>query len=619
MNDHQSSTSDEVLKKQIATRGEFFQHELALSQSRFEERVRELSAVRRIVDALKYIQDPRRVFEGIINTVIDETNAENCSLMLLDRDSGELLVKAARSQTDTESRYYDPQNLPVSRFRRGEGIAGWVAENGEPVSISDISQDTRFVDATQSIGPIGSILCLPLHLEDNVVGVINLSHPHPRAFTDEDVRMMMLIADQVAIALNSVQLFEDTNKLNNVLTREVDRATNALQQANQNLQNEITERKQAEQELVRTQRLRAVGELAAGVSHNLNNIITGIWGPAQLIKRTARDPDVLQHIERINTFAERAADLVAKLHQTTRVAEETTLKAVRVNDIIHEAIETTRPRWKDEPESRSITNHVQSQLQESPIIHGSASDLYDTFVNLIFNAVDAMSQGGTITFGTQIIENNVLITITDTGDGMDAETQQKIFEPFFTTKTDVGRGLGLSTVYNTITQWKGHIRVESVLQQGTTFTITLPLWNETRVAEEDTTPSTPGRRANILIVDDEPAISEILQAFLEGEHDTVIAESAIQALEKFKNETYDVVLLDLGMPDMSGDVLAHELRTINPHVGLILTTGWKLDDDDPRLTEFDFWIQKPLRGFDLLRARVHEAVALYDQRSQASN
>jgi len=619
MNDHQSNSSDEVLKKQIATRGEFFQHELALSQSRFEERVRELSAVRRIVDALKYIQEPRRVFEGIINTVIDETNAENCSLMLLDRDSGELLVKAARSQTDTESRYYDPQNLPVSRFRRGEGIAGWVAENGEPVSISDISQDTRFVDATQSIGPIGSILCLPLHLEGNVVGVINLSHPHPRAFTDEDVRMMMLIADQVAIALNSVQLFEDTNKLNNVLTREIDRATDALQQANQNLQNEITERKQAEQELVRTQRLRAVGELAAGVSHNLNNIITGIWGPAQLLKRTSRDPNVLQHANRINTFAERAADLVTKLHQTTRVAEETTLKAVRVNDIIHEAIETTRPRWKDEPESRSITNHVQTNLQDAPVIHASESELYDTLVNLIFNAVDAMPQGGTIIFDSHVAENQVFITITDTGNGMDIETQQKIFEPFFTTKTDVGRGLGLATVYNTITQWKGHISVESAPQRGTKFDIVLPLWDELPVKEEDTAPSTPGRRANILVVDDEPAISEILQAFLEGEHEVEIAESATQAIEKFQNNTYEVALLDLGMPDMAGDVLAQELRKINANVSLILTTGWKLEDDDPRLLEFDFWIQKPFRGFDLLRTRVHEAVALYDQKTQASN
>lgn len=616
MKNHQSNSSDEVLKKQIAARGEFFQHELALSQSRFEERVRELSAVRRIVDALKYIQEPRRVFEGIINTVIDETNAENCSLMLLDHTSGELLVKAARSQTDSKSRYYDPQSLPVSRFRRGEGIAGWVAENGEPVSISDISQDTRFVDATQSIGPIGSILCLPLHLDGNVVGVINLSHPHPRAFTEEDVRMMMLIADQVAIALNSVQLFEDTNKLNNVLTREVDRATNALQQANQNLQSEMTERKQAEQELVRTQRLRAVGELAAGVSHNLNNIITGIWGPAQLIKRTSRDTNVLQYVEHINTFAERAADLVTKLHQTTRVAEETELKAVRVNDIIHEAIETTRPRWKDEPESRSITNQVQTQLQDAPIILASASDLYDTLVNLIFNAVDAMPQGGTITLGTQVIDDLVHITISDTGNGMDAETQQKIFEPFFTTKTDVGRGLGLSTVYNTITQWKGHIAVESVPQQGTTFTITLPLWTEERVEETPVKQDTPGRRARILIVDDEPAITEILQAFLEGEHNVEVTDSAALAIEYFSNNTYDVALLDLGMPDMSGDVLAHELRQINPHVGLILTTGWKLEEDDPRLSEFDFWIQKPFRGFDLLRTRVHEAVALYDQRSQ---
>ncbi|MFT5369697.1 MAG: GAF domain-containing protein, partial [Candidatus Latescibacterota bacterium] len=345
MDEQQPKTSsDEVFKRQIAEHGEIFQHELALTQSRFEERVRELSAVRRIVDALKYIQEPRRVFEGIIDTVIDETNAENCSLMLLDHDTGELLVKAARSQTDTESRYYDPENLPVSRFRRGEGIAGWVAENSEPVSIADISQDTRFVDATQSIGPIGSILCLPLHLDGNVVGVLNLSHPRPHTFTDEDVRLMMLIADQVAIALNSVQLFEDTNKLNNVLSREVDHATNALQQTNQDLQNEMAERKQAEQELIRTQRLRAVGELAAGVSHNLNNILTGIWGPAQILLRATRDPHLLHQAERINTFAERAADLVARLHQTTRVTEETDRQVVDVNDIVQEAIETTRPR-----------------------------------------------------------------------------------------------------------------------------------------------------------------------------------------------------------------------------------------------------------------------------------
>jgi len=427
----------------------------------------------------------------------------------------------------------------------------------------------------------------------------------------------MLIADQVAIALNSVQLFEDTNQLNNVLSREVDQATDALQKANQSLQDEIAERKQAEQELIRTQRLRAVGELAAGVSHNLNNILTGIWVPAQMLQRAIRDPHLLHQADLINTFAERAADLVARLHQTTRVTEETDLQAVQVNAIIQEAIDTTRPRWKDEPESRNITNEIQTQLSDTPTIRGSASDLYDALVNLIFNAVDAMPQGGTISVSTQILDEQVQIKITDTGEGMDAETQQKVFEPFFTTKTDVGRGLGLSTVYNTITHWNGHMTVESMPNQGTTFVITLPICEE-ETMEEDTLPvASEGRRGRVLIVDDEPDIAEILLAVLQEEHDVDMANSGNQALERLQTNTYEVALLDLGMPGMSGDVLAEELRQINPNISLILTTGWQLPDDDPRLAEFDFWIQKPFRGFDRIRELVHQAIEKHDQKSQS--
>ncbi|MDA0711191.1 MAG: GAF domain-containing protein [bacterium] len=608
------ASSDEILKQQIAEHGEIFQHELVLTQARFEERVRELSAVRRIVDALKYLQEPRLVFEGIIDAVIDETNAENCSLMILDRDTGELLVKAARSQTDTESRYYEPENLPVSRFRRGEGIAGWVAENGEPVSISDISQDTRFVNTAQSIGPIGSILCLPLHLDNHIVGVINLSHPHPSMFNDEDVRLMMLIADQVAIALNSVQLFEDTHKLNTILTREIDQKTRALQEANRDLHSEMAERKQAEKELVRTQRLRAVGELAAGVSHNLNNILTGIWGPAQILLRSTRDPHLVRQAELINTFAERAADLVVRLHQTTRVEEGIALQMVRVNDIVREAIETTRPRWKDEPESRNIANEISTHFHDSPTILGSASDLYDALVNLIFNAVDAMPQGGLISLATQIRDGQAIITVTDTGTGMDADTLQRIFEPFFTTKVDVGRGLGLFTVYNTITRWKGQLSAQSVPGQGTTFVISLPISEEHPTETDPPVLSPGGRRARILLVDDEPAIGEILFSVFHRSHAVEVFESGTDALARCQTESFDLAILDLGMPGMSGDVLALELRKLFPTLGLILTTGWKLPENDPRLEPFDFSIQKPFRGFDGIRDLVNQTIALCDQR-----
>ena len=167
-----SNSEITVLQQAIAKRGKLFSEELARTNARFEERIRELSVIRRIVDALKDIQDARKVFEGILDTIFDETNAENCSLMLLDPETDVLVVKAARSQTDSESRYYGEGGAVGRSFRKGEGIAGWVAENGESVSISDIAKDKRFVGATQAIGPIGSILCLPLSLD----GAVNLSH-----------------------------------------------------------------------------------------------------------------------------------------------------------------------------------------------------------------------------------------------------------------------------------------------------------------------------------------------------------------------------------------------------------------------------------------------------------
>ncbi|MBT3603012.1 MAG: response regulator, partial [Candidatus Latescibacteria bacterium] len=269
-----------------------------------------------------------------------------------------------------------------------------------------------------------------------------------------------------------------------------------------------------------------------------------------------------------------------------------------------------------EPESRNVTNQIQTHLHDAPKIYGSASDLYDALVNLIFNAVDAMPQGGTLSLTTQIVDESTQIIVTDTGEGMDAETQQKVFEPFFTTKIDVGRGLGLSTVYNTITRWKGLVTVESTLGQGTTFTITLPLCTEEQEQETPSTPVSEGRRGRILIVDDEPDIAEILLTVFESEHDVEIADSGKKALEHCETKTYEIALLDLGMPGMSGDVLAEELKKINPNIALILTTGWKLPDDDPRLTEFDFWIQKPFRGFDRIRELVQQAIELHDQRIQ---
>jgi len=241
---------------------------------------------------------------------------------------------------------------------------------------------------------------------------------------------------------------------------------------------DITQRKQREQERVCIQRLRAVGELAAGISHNLNNILTVILGPAQILQRKTDDPVVLREAENIITSVERARDLVHRLHLSVHGEEEDRLQSVPVNEVVQEAVQINRFRWKDEPKSHGIPIEVVTELGDVPPIRGTASRLHEILTNLLFNAVDAMSEGGTITIATQTVEEGVQLTFRDTGIGMDEETRRRVFEPFFTTKQDVGSGLGLSTTYGTVSRWGGHIEVESQPGEGTTFTFFFPVWAE---------------------------------------------------------------------------------------------------------------------------------------------
>lgn len=148
---------------------------------------------------------------------------------------------------------------------------------------------------------------------------------------------------------------------------------------------------------IRLERLRAVGELSAGVSHNLNNILSSVLGPAQLLKRMTDDSDILRETEDIISSARQARDLVHRLHLSVRGVEEDKLLPISVNEAIQEVVQTSRPRWKDEPESRGIDMELVTQLTDAPPIRGTSSRLHDIFTNLIFNAVDAMPEGGTIT------------------------------------------------------------------------------------------------------------------------------------------------------------------------------------------------------------------------------
>ena len=379
---------------------------------------------------------------------------------------------------------------------------------------------------------------------------------------------------------------------------------------------DITERKQVERELVRLERLRALGEMSAGVSHNLNNILTGVLGPAQLLQRITDDPAVLQEAEDIVKSTMRARDLVHSLHLSTRGMEEEALHPVRVNDAVREAVQAARPRWKDEAEAKGIAIEVVTDLGDVPPIRGTESRLHDILINLLFNAVDAMPEGGAVTICTRPVEEGVLLMFRDTGIGMDEETRRRVFEPFFTTKMDVGSGLGLSTAYGAVTHWGGAIDVESAPGEGTAFTIRLPAWTGPDVLGGADVEVRRVRRGKLLIVEDDAGVCNLLSRLLGRCHEVASVRNGQEALEVFAPGRYDVVLIDLGMPGMSGDRVAREMHRADPLVASVLITGWEIGEDDPRVSAFDFRIQKPFDDLDEVEDVVVRAVELHDRRTR---
>jgi signal transduction histidine kinase len=394
------------------------------------------------------------------------------------------------------------------------------------------------------------------------------------------------------------------------LEQEVAERTQELTQTNAQLQAEIEERKKMEHRLVQLERLGALAEMSQGISHNLNNILTGILGPAQLIALLTKDEKVLREAEVIRISAVRATDLVKRLAVSVR-GQTGQLHEVDVTNALQNAIEATRPHWKDQAEARGIQIEIEQQLQPALRVVATSEGLFNVLLNLILNAVDAMPDGGKITLTTSLREGMVEILTSDTGLGMDEETKRRIFEPFFTTKAEIGKGLGMSGVFTSIAGWGGEISLESHPGQGTTVTVRIPPFHE---ALPNTDAVQPVRSAHLLIVEDEDVVRAYLQRALSVHHRVDAVSDGIEALRVFASGSYDVVLVDLGMPVMPGDQVVERMLKISPQISTILITGWQLPKDDPRRRNFDFLLQKPFESIDKVLSVVAQAIRTRDSR-----
>jgi len=375
---------------------------------------------------------------------------------------------------------------------------------------------------------------------------------------------------------------------------------------------DITERKRFEDQLRRSQRLESIGTLAAGVAHDFNNLLTVIQGNTDIIamdlQKTHPHYERLQEILRQVVSAKRLTGQLLGYARKGRFE----IRLLDFNQLIRETVETFGRTRKE----LSINVELDPELQA---FEGDAGQIEQMILNLLLNAGDAMPTQGTLDIRTRNVDHEqissdvftpkegkyVLMSVHDTGIGMDPGTRERIFEPFFTTKQmGRGTGLGLASVYGTVKGHGGYIDVESETGEGTTFRIYLPVKpvpleeeKEGDLQQDQSVPE-PENRGAILLVDDEQAVRKVAGEILRKLHfDVLAAGSGEEALRLFREHRKDIVLviLDIVMPAMGGGKIFSELRGLDPKVKVLLCSGYSIQGEADRLigTGASGFIQKP--------------------------
>ena len=363
-------------------------------------------------------------------------------------------------------------------------------------------------------------------------------------------------------------------------TTDQKQADEALRESERRLRKALEELKATQQQVLQQERLRALGQMASGIAHDFNNALSPIMGFSELlldVPQHLSDRDkATRYLKIINIAAKDAASIVRRLREFYRTRDEDEhLIPISLNQIARHAISLTQPRWKDQALAAGITVRIATDLQTVPLVVANESEIREALLNLIFNAVDAMPQGGTITIRTRSRDGSAELEVSDTGTGMTEEVRGRCLEPFFSTKGEHGTGLGLAMVYGIIERHHGRIDIDSEPGRGTTVTLRLPVEAEPEVKDKTQEAVAPSRRCRILVVDDEPLMCEVLTEYLTRDGHTVeTAANGREGLEKFHRDWFDVVITDRGMPEMSGDQMAASIKRTAPTKPVILLTGF---------------------------------------------
>jgi GAF domain-containing protein/CheY-like chemotaxis protein len=545
------------------------------------ERLERLSHVNRAVSASLRLDD---VLDEIARAAGALCDAPLATVWLADEADRTLVRRAFHGPPEIRAQ------LPV-RLEFGQGGVGVVAEHRQARLNIPVEGDAQIVAREVLLAHgVRTFSGLPVMLGDRLLGVLAVSGRGARHIGEADEALLQALVGQAAVAIQNARLYEEARAHEMEARRAFD------------------ELRRTQEQLVRMEKLRALGEMASGVAHDFNNVLAVILGRVQLLLRKLEDPTFRRWLLIVEQAALDGAQTVRQIQEFTRVRRDQPTQTVDLSQVVRDAVEMTRTRWRDESQSRGIEIHLALDLGAVPPVDGQPAELREVLTNLVLNAVDALPQGGDIRIATQVHDEHVELSVSDTGIGMSESVRRRIFEPFFSTKGPSGTGLGLAMVYGIVSRHGGEILVSSTEGAGSTFTIRLPAGRVTPARRSGE--SLPGAEAvRVLVIDDEPLVRETLGEILRQQHhDVVVADDGASGLARFREGAFDLVMTDLAMPGMSGWQVAQAVKAARPRVPVVLVTGWgvEVQADQLHTHGVDRVMAKPFRFED-----VQEVVASF--------
>jgi signal transduction histidine kinase/ActR/RegA family two-component response regulator len=524
------------------------------------------------------VSDPERAFEIVASHARSLVGCELVALAVPESAGASLHIE-----------YLDPASGP-GPFPLGFVVAAdeMLAGEGEVRTGRRIDlSEARSLANALAVSGVVEAFTVALPRPDGPPSVLLLAAREPGRFEDWHLDVIDALSSHLSAALHTAQL----------------RAR---------LEGAFAELERTRDSLVRAQNLRMASEIASGAAHDFNNVLSAILGRAQLLRRqheagSLAGPALVRSLEVMEAAARDGSDTVRRLREFGRGGESAMVEVVDLANALHDAVEFTRVRWEDEAQAQGKSIQVLMDIEAGVCVLARLSEIREVFTNLLLNAVDALPQGGTIRITLHAASDHAVVMVGDDGEGMTTEVQARIFEPFYTTKGARGTGLGLSVVYGIVMRARGSIDVESAPGQGTRFRLSFP---RADAAAADGSPSPSGAFApptqalRILVVDDEDAVREVLVDILHAlGHHAESSAAPVEVAATFVPGRYDLVLTDVGMPEMNGWTLARVIHGCDPQVMIALVTGWgeEIALEDVREAGADMVIAKPFTIEDLTR------------------